>query len=387
MRRSDSDDGSFPSSSIIFVKNLLLRLLLVLLLFFGLIGICFSLSYLLAQEPGKEAYFYQKLENQVVQCQLCPRRCVIPPGKRGFCRVRENRNGRLFSLVYARPCAIHIDPIEKKPLFHFLPGSLVFSIATASCNLRCLFCQNWQISQVKPEQVNSVYLEPQELISRVKATDSPTIAYTYTEPVIFYEYMLDTAKLAKAQGIRNIMHSNGYINEEPLRKICKYLDAANIDLKGFTQKYYSEMTAGHLDPVLEALKILKQEGVWVEITNLLLPGLNDNTQIIIKMCLWIKENLGDDVPIHFSRFRPTYKMLSLSPTPITTLEKARSIARDCGLKYVYIGNVPGHIAESTYCPGCGEVVIKRSGYSVLEVNLDEQGRCKFCQEKISGVWK
>ena len=225
------------------------------------------------------------------------------------------------------------------------------------------------------------------MIIRVKATDSPTIAYTYTEPVIFYEYMLDTAKLAKAQGIRNIMHSNGYINEEPLRKLCKYLDAANIDLKGFTQKYYSEMTAGHLNPVLEALKILKQEGVWVEITNLLLPGLNDDTQTIIKMCLWIKENLGDDVPIHFSRFRPMYKMLSLSSTPITTLEKARSIAQDCGLKYVYIGNVPGHIAESTYCPGCGEVVIKRSGYSVLGVNLDEQGRCKFCQEKISGVWK
>jgi len=375
-----------------------LRLILGLLLFFGLIGICFYLPHFLsplensfitgfAQEPLKEAYFYQKLENQVVQCQLCPRRCVIQPGKRGFCQVRENRDGKLFSLVYGRPCSVHIDPIEKKPLFHFLPASSAFSIATVGCNLKCLFCQNWQISQARPEDVESVYLEPQELVRRVRQAGSPTIAYTYTEPVIFYEYMLDTAKLAKEQGIRNIMHSNGHINEEPLRQLCKYLDAANIDLKGFSQKFYNEMSLGNLDSVLKTLKILKEEGVWVEITNLILPGHNDDTETIAKMCLWIKENLGGDTPVHFSRFWPMYKMLSLNPTPIATLEKARKIAKDCGLKYVYIGNIPGHIGESTYCPNCGKVIIKRSGYSILGVNLDEQGRCKFCEENISGVWE
>lgn len=389
-----------------------LRLISGLLLFFVLIGLCFYLPNFLAQEQlsrmklfaeanlrdpedtqekslhsGKEAYFYEKLDNQFVQCQLCPRRCIIPPGNRGFCRVRENRKGELFSLVYARPCAVHIDPIEKKPLFHFLPASTAFSIATVGCNLKCLFCQNWQISQATPEEVDSEYLEPEALVRKVKESGSPTIAYTYTEPTIFYEYMLDTAKIAKAQGIRNIMHSAGYINEEPLRQLCKYLDAANIDLKGFSQKFYGEMTLGDLDSVLKTLKILKEEGVWIEITNLILPGLNDNDQTIIKMCLWIVENLGDDVPVHFSRFHPMYKILSLSPTPITTLEKARRIAQDCGLKYVYIGNMPGHVGESTYCPSCGEAIIKRSGYTILGVNLDEQGRCKFCGEEISGVWK
>ena len=374
------------------------RLICDLLLFFVLIGTCFCLPHFLApiqnsilsalaQEQLKEARFYQKLDNQVVQCQLCFRRCVIQPGKRGFCGVRENRSGILYSLVYARPCAIHIDPIEKKPLFHFLPGSSAFSIATAGCNLRCLFCQNWQISQAKPEEVNSIYLEPQGLVEKATQSSALTIAYTYTEPTIFYEYMLDTAKLAKIRGIKNIMHSNGNLNEEPLRELCKYLDAANIDLKGFSQKYYSEMTTGELEAVLKTLKILKQEGVWFEITNLILPGLNDDTQMITKMCLWIKENLGDDIPVHFSRFWPMYKMLSLNPTPIATLEKARKIAQDCGLKYVYIGNVPGHEAENTYCPSCGKVIIKRSGYSILEVNLDNEGKCKFCGEKISGVWK
>ncbi len=365
-----------------------LRLILSLSLLFGLIGICFYLPHFPAQEPLKEAYFYQRLDNQAVQCQLCPRQCVILPGRRGFCGVRENRNGKLFSLVYARPCAVHIDPIEKKPLFHFLPGSSAFSIATAGCNLKCVFCQNWQISQARPEEVKYTYLEPQDIVDRAKQAGSPTIAYTYTEPVIFYEYMFDTAKLAKVQGIRNIMHSNGHINEEPLRQLCRYLDAANIDLKGFSQEFYGKMTLGDLDSVLNTLKILKQEGVWIEITNLIIPGYNDNEEDIIKMCLWIVENLGEDVPVHFSRFWPMYKMLTLYPTPVTTLERAKSIAQDCGLKYVYLGNItPGHPGESTYCPYCGNVVVKRSGYIIREVNLDKRGRCGFCGKKISGVWK
>ena len=367
-----------------------LRLILGLVLLFSLISICFYLPNFLtgfAQGIVKEAYFYQKLENLVVQCQLCPRRCVIAPGKRGFCQVRENREGKLVSLVYARPCSLHIDPIEKKPLFHFLPASTAFSIATVGCNLKCLFCQNWQISQVSPEEVKSVYQEPGQIVKSAREAGCLSIAYTYTEPTIFYEYMLDLAKLAKAQGIRNIMHSNGYINEEPLRRLSKYLDAANIDLKGFSQKYYTDMTMGDLDPVLNTLKILKEEGVWVEITNLILPGLNDDVETITKMCLWIKENLGADVPVHFSRFHPMYKMLSLVSTPVVSLEKAKRIALDCGLKYVYIGNVPGHAGENTYCPNCGKIVIIRRGYTILGVNLDEQGSCKYCAEKISGVWQ
>ena len=354
---------------------------------FSRLGLYSAIELWGQEEALKEAYFYKKLDNQAVQCQLCPRGCVLTPGKRGFCQARQNRNGKLFSLVYGRPCSIHIDPIEKKPLFHFLPATPAFSVATVGCNLKCLFCQNWQISQVGPEAVSAAYIGPRELIDQVKQSGAPAIAYTYTEPTVFYEYMLDVAKLAHAEGIRNVMHSNGYINPEPLRELCRYLDAANIDLKGFRQKYYREMTQGNLDSVLESLIILKQEGIWVEITNLILPGLNDDKESITEMCLWIKNNLGSDVPLHFSRFHPMYKMLSLNPTPIATLEKAKAIAEACGLKYVYIGNVPGHAAESTYCPKCGKPVIRRSGYAILGVDLDEQGKCKNCQEGISGVWR
>jgi len=369
------------------MKSNNLRLILAFFLLFGLIGLCFWFPAYSAKEILKEASFYNKLDDNIVQCQLCPRRCVISPGQRGFCQVRENRKGVLYSLVYAKPCAIHIDPIEKKPLFHFLPSTYAFSIATAGCNLKCVFCQNWAISQAKPEDVNYTYLEPQDLVKKAKASGAGTIAYTYTEPVIFYEYMLDCAKLAKKQGIKNVMHSNGFINEQPLRQLCEFLDASNIDLKGFNQEYYQKMTLGNLDDVLRTLKILKQEGVWLEITNLILPGYNDDQDSLIKMCLWIQQNLGSDVPVHFSRFHPSHKMLSLNPTPLATLEKAGKIARDCGLNYVYIGNVPAHAAESTYCPNCHKIVIKRSGYSILKVNIDKQGKCGFCGEEISGVWE
>jgi pyruvate formate lyase activating enzyme len=368
------------------IKNSL-RLILSLILLSGLLFLSLYLPRigLGVQEVLKEAYFYQKLEGKSVQCLLCPRRCVIPDKKRGFCGVRENRNGTLYTLVYAKPCAIHIDPIEKKPLFHFLPATNAFSIATAGCNLRCKFCQNWQISQAKPEEVDYVYLEPADLVKKAKESAAPTIAYTYTEPTIFYEYMFEIAQLAKKEGIKNVMHSAGHINEEPLRQLCKYLDAANIDLKGFSEKYYNEMTLGNLDSVLKTLKILKAEGVWVEITNLILPGYNDDEDTLIKMCLWIKENLGEETPLHFSRFWPMYKLTALNPTPLETLEKARKIALDWGLKYVYIGNVPGHEAENSYCPKCKRIVIKRSGYTILEINL-ENGKCKFCGQRIAGIW-
>ena len=358
----------------------LLKIFLTLLL---VLNLTTSLS---GEEKPKEASFWQKLQDKIVQCQLCPRRCAIPDGKRGFCGVRENRGGTLYTLVYAKPVAIHIDPIEKKPLFHFLPSTTAFSIATAGCNLKCKFCQNWEISQARPEEVEYTYIEPKDLVDKVLESGSPTIAYTYTEPTIFYEYMLETAKLAKARGLRNIMHSNGYINEEPLRQLSKYLDAANIDLKGFSDEYYAKLTDATLEPVLKSLKVLREEGVHIEITNLILPGFNDDEALIRKMCIWIKDNLGADTPVHFGRFFPLYKLANLNPTPVETLEKARQIALESGLKYVYIGNVGGHLAENTYCPRCKKIVIERKGYFITQNNLVD-GKCKFCQEEIKGVWK
>jgi len=333
----------------------------------------------------KEALFYEKSDNQSVQCHLCPRNCLILPGARGFCGVRENIKGILYTLVYAKPVTMHIDPIEKKPLFHFLPGTTAFSVATAGCNLRCKFCQNWEISQARPEDLEYVYLEPQELAAKAKASGARSIAYTYSEPTIFYEYMLETARLARQAGLKNIMHSSGYINEEPLRRLSKYLDAANIDLKGFNDNYYAKLCEGTLEPVLKSLKILREEGVHLEITNLIVPGYNDDTDSLIKMCLWIKDNLGAETPVHFSRFSPMYKLASLNPTPVETLDKARQIALDCGLKYVYIGNVPGHRGENTYCPKCKKMIIGRRGFLVYEYDLKD-GKCKFCGEEIKGVW-
>lgn len=335
----------------------------------------------------KEAMFYKKLDEKTVQCQLCPRNCILSDGMRGFCRAREPRNGKHYSLVYANPTSTNpYDPIEKKPLFHFLPGTTTFSIATAGCNFRCKNCQNWQISQFPPEETTNYNLPPEEVVKMAIKYKCPTIAYTYTEPSIFYEYMLDTAKAAKIYGIKNIYHSNGSLNPEPVEELALYLDAANIDLKGFTQEFYSKVPEGYLDTVLNTLKILKRKGVWVEITNLVIPSLNDNLSQIKQMVIWIKENLGDDVPLHFSRFHPQYKLINLAPTPVSTLEKAREIAIESGLKFVYIGNVPGHEAESSFCPKCSKPIIRRVGYTVLEINLDKQGRSVCCGEPIVGVW-
>ncbi len=362
------------------------KLILAAVLFFALISLCVFLPSLFGLEQLKEASFYQKLDNKLVQCQLCPRRCPIPDGKRGYCGTRENHSGVLYTLVYSKPVAIHIDPIEKKPLFHFLPSTTAYSIATAGCNLKCKFCQNWEISQARPEDLDYVYLTPESLIKKVKESGAPTIAYTYNEPTIFYEYMLETAKLARREGIRNVMHSNGYINEAPLKDLAKYLDAANIDLKGFSDEYYAKLTEGALAPVLNSLKVLKGEGVHIEITTLLLSGFNDDEATLRKMCLWIKDNLGADTPLHFSRFFPMYKLASLNPTPIGSLERARAIAIECGLKYVYIGNISPNPAENTICPACAKTVIERRGYFIAQNNLKD-GKCKFCGEKIAGVWK
>jgi pyruvate formate lyase activating enzyme len=333
-----------------------------------------------------EARFYKNIDEKFIQCELCPRACTLTDGVRSFCRAREPKNGKLYSLVYAKPCSVHIDPIEKKPLFHFLPGTPIFSIATAGCNFRCKYCQNWQISQFTPEEIEFIDLSPQEVVNQTIKNNCPSIAYTYTEPSIFYEYMLDTAKIAKTKGIKSMYHSNGSLRTKPVEELSLYLDAANIDLKGFTQDFYSDVCAGYLDTVLETLKILKRNRVWIEITNLIVPTLNDDLQNLKQMCIWVKENLGTDVPMHFSRFWPQYKLTTLNPTPVETLEKARDVAVGVGLNYVYIGNVPGHPAENTHCPKCKKIVIMRRGFSVLENNLTPEGNCKFCNYLIPGVW-
>lgn len=334
----------------------------------------------------REAMFYEKRGDKTIQCHLCPRNCVLSDGMKGFCRAREPKDGKHYSLVYGNPASVNIDPMEKKPLFHFLPATTAFSIATAGCNFRCKFCQNWQISQSPPDETVNYYLPPEAVVNKAIENQCQTIAYTYSEPSIFYEYMYDTSKIAKIKGVRNIYHSNGSLNPQPVEEIANYLDAANIDLKGFTQEFYSKIPEGYLETVLNTLKILRRKGVWVEITNLVIPTLNDDLANIKEMAVWIKENLGPDTPLHFSRFHPQYKLINLPPTPVSALEKARDVAMSVGLNFVYIGNVQGHLGESTYCPKCKKAVIRRVGYTVLEINLDDKGISKCCGQKIPGVW-
>ncbi len=335
---------------------------------------------------AREASYWSALDNGWVRCQLCPRECVVPPGERGHCGVRENRDGVYYTLTYGDPCAIHIDPMEKKPFFHFMPGRTVFSIATAGCNLDCKFCQNWQISQARPEELRNYDMAPEDLVEAALESGAPAIAYTYSEPTVFYEYMLECAKLAHEKGLKNVYHSNGFINEEPLRELCPYLDAANLDLKGMSEEYYRDMSGGSLAPVLRSLKILHDEGVHLEVTTLVVPGRNDSPEMIRRQCRWMVENLGPDVPLHFSRFHPQYKLTDLPPTPVGTLERARDIALESGLRYVYIGNVPGHDASDTRCPYCGAALVERVGYQTKVVGL-EDGKCSACGAPIAGVWQ
>lgn len=329
--------------------------------------------------------YYLPLSGKVVECTLCPRRCTIRDGGRGHCEVRENMDGALYSLVYGNPCAIHIDPIEKKPFFHVLPGTKSFSLATAGCNLDCRFCQNWEISQEVPERTYNFRLPPSAAVRMAIEQDCASIASTYVEPTIFFEYMNDISALAKKKGILSVCHSNGYINPKPLDDLCANLGAACIDLKGFTEEFYEEMTGGKLFPVLETIKGLRRRGVHVEIVNLVIPTKNDDMRVVRRMCQWIKEEVGVDVPLHFTRFYPLYKLRNLPPTPVKTLEEAREVALDVGLNYVYIGNVPGHPGENTYCPYCKKPIIVRRGYIVL-ANEIKKGRCRFCGKGIAGIW-
>lgn len=329
--------------------------------------------------------YFTSLDGGEIQCELCPRRCRVQEGQRGFCRVRENREGKYYSLVYGNPCAIYLEPIEKEPFFHVLPGTTSLTLSTAGCNLQCKFCENWEISQASPEDVYSYEISPEIMVNKAKEMNARSIAYTYAEPTIFYEYMLDIARFAKKAGLLNVIHSNGFINPAPLRNLCKDLDAAQIDLKGFSEEFYRELSNGELNPVLETLKILKQEKIHLEITNLVIPTKNDDMSLVKEMCLWVKRELGADVPVHFSRFYPLHKLQRLPSTPIATLEKAREVALSSGLEYVYIGRVPGHEAWNTFCPKCKKIVIKRTGYMISEMHL-KGGKCEYCGKHIPGIW-
>ena len=300
--------------------------------------------------------------------------------------MRENVDGRYYSLVYGNPCAVHVDPIEKKPFYHVLPGTISFSLATAGCNLTCKFCQNWEISQAKPDDTLNYRLSPEQAVEAAARSQCRSIASTYVEPTIFIEYMLDMGRLARAQKVLKVIHSNGYINAAPLDDLCQVLDAACVDLKGFTDEYYRDLTEGNLNPVLATLKQLKDRKVHTEIVNLIVPGKNDDLQQIRAMSRWIKTELGPEVPLHFTRFTPLYKLKSLAPTPVATLEQAWKTALDEGLHFVYIGNVPGHEAEHTTCPKCKTRVIERTGYRVQTVHLQD-GKCTKCGQPIPGIWK
>jgi len=335
----------------------------------------------------REASYYVQLSGNRVQCQLCPNQCILRDGERGICRVRQNIGGKLSTLVYGQPCALAIDPIEKGPIFHMTPGAKSLVVATAGCNLNCKYCQNWQFALVKPEETRNYDLPPEKAVQLALDNGCEAIVFTYSEATVSYEYMLDVAKLAKERGLKTVLITAGYINPKPLRQLCRYLDAIKVDLKGFTEDFYKRVCSAELQPVLKTLKVIKEEGVCLEIVNLVVPTLNDDIGQIRQMCKWIRENLGRDTPLHFSRFWPSYKLLNLMPTPVEVLEQAIQVAKDAGLKYVYIGNVPGHEAANTYCPKCGKCLVKRIGYAAVGENNIVDGKCKFCGERIPGVWK
>ena len=333
-----------------------------------------------------EAKFYDKLQNKKIKCKLCPRECNVGDKERGYCGVRENRGGVYYTLVHSRVCAAHIDPIEKKPLFHYLPGTVAFSIATAGCNVNCKFCQNWDISQSRPEQIPADYAPPQRIAALARQNNCPTIAYTYSEPVVFSEFLMDTADAGHEAGVRSIVVSNGYIQQDALKQAYGKMDAVKIDLKSFTESYYEKVVTGQLKPVLDTLVTLRKMGKWTEIVYLVVPTLNDSDTEFRGLAQWVKANLGADVPLHFTQFHPEYLLKNLPITPVPTLERAKAIADAEGLHYVYIGNVPGHPAQNTYCPQCRKMLVERLGFTASSLLIRKDGTCPFCRHQIPGIW-
>jgi pyruvate formate lyase activating enzyme len=353
----------------------------------GLPSLCAGLTA--SQEKGGlshvEARYYKKLPDREIECELCPRACRLGDKERGYCGNRENQGGTYYTLVYGKACSLMIDPVEKKPFFHFLPGTNALSMATAGCNVNCKFCQNWTISQVRPEQVENTDIPPELIASRANELRCPSIAYTYSEPIVFYEYMYDTAIEARRMRVRSIVVTAGHVKPEPLRDLIAVVDGIKVDLKGFSQDFYSQYVRGDLKTVLETIRTVAKSRVWLEIVYLVIPTLNDSTVGIREMARWVKNEVGDHVPVHFSRFQPLYLVKNLPPTPVSTLEAARDTALGEGLKFVYLGNVPGHPGENTYCPSCQKAVILRTGFKVGDVHL-KGGKCIFCGASVPGIW-
>jgi pyruvate formate lyase activating enzyme len=375
MKKHDATKRIFIKKSLLFSAGVL----------------CHPYHQLLADRSAEDDRIYKKLAMyqeetaRGIMCRICPNECVLKEGAVSECRNRKVHNSKLYTMAYGNPCSANIDPIEKKPVYHFYPGTRAFSIATAGCNLACLNCQNWTISQTSPDKTRNYDLPPNKVVEECKSSGCKSIAYTYSEPTTFFEYAYDTAVVAREAGIKNVVKSNGYINPEPLKKLCTVIDAANIDLKSFNDNTYLRLTGGRLQPVLDSLKIYKDMGVWLEITYLVVPTWSDDLQEIRMMCQWLNKNGFSKTPIHFSRFYPVHKLEQLPPTPLVTLNKASSIAYEEGLQYVYTGNVPGHELSDTRCPSCKAVLIKREGFRIASNNIRE-GKCNKCGQIIDGVW-
>ena len=334
----------------------------------------------------KEGFSYARLDDKRVRCGICPNRCELSPGDRSICRSKVNMDGTLYSLAYGNPCSVHVDPVEKKPLFHFKPKSLSFSIATTGCSFRCLNCQNWEISQAKPHEVRHYDLFPDQVVNEAQKASCASIAYTYSEATTYYEYMIDTARLAREAGIANLWISNGSINRKPLLELCRVLDGANVNLKSYSDAIYRKLNGGRLQPVLNTFKTLHEQGVHFEMTTLVVPGYVDDADMIKEMCGWILSQLGPDYPLHFLRFFPRYKLTRLPATPVSTLENFRNLAMSEGIRYVYLGNLPDHPGSNTYCHACGKLLVERQGYRIPVYNMDRNS-CKFCGTVIPGVWQ
>ena len=336
---------------------------------------------------SREALLYESLTQKRVRCNLCAHHCVTADGKKGVCQVRENRNGVLYTLAYGRTITQHVDPIEKKPLFHFLPGSTAYSVATPGCNFRCRWCQNWEISQMPRERdlIAGREATPEQIVASALETGSRSIAYTYTEPTIFFEYAYDTARLAHEAGLANLYITNGYMTSEMLDLFHPYLDAANVDLKAFREKTYHHYVGAGLQPVLDSMKMMKRLGIWLEVTTLVIPDLNDDSAELRDAARFVSQELGPETPWHISRFFPHYEMIDRPPTPIDTLQQAREIGLEEGLHYVYVGNIPDDSGQNTYCPECGRLLIQRQSYRIAE-NITREGCCPTCGTSIAGVW-
>jgi pyruvate formate lyase activating enzyme len=334
-----------------------------------------------------EARWWERTPEGKLHCYLFPRHCHIGEGLAGFCFIRKNIGGKLYNLGYAQPAAVQVDPIEKKPLNHFLPGTQILSLGTAGCNMGCFFCQNWDISKSKADQVNSTYLEPETVVLAAIEYNCPSLAFTYNEPTIWGEYVVDISKIAHEMGLKTVMVTNGYITREALFDVYEHIDAANVDLKAFTETFYAKLTLTHLQPVLDVLKILRHETkVWFEITNLIIPTLNDASEEIKGLCGWVLDNLGDDVPLHFTAFHPAFKLRNKPSTPAETLHQARRMAMQMGLKYVYEGNIFSD-GGNTICPGCQRTIVKRSWHQLGNVRINEDGTCQHCGTRIAGYFR